>query len=73
MHADHVAIHSSSGIQHIPAEEITAVEVERNFKLEIGHGEQVLRFDFVHGGSALQWYDILTGRSALGVYAPHSA
>jgi 1-acyl-sn-glycerol-3-phosphate acyltransferase len=73
MHSDHLDIHSSSGIENIPAEEITACEVERNFKLEIGHGEQVLRFDFVHGGSALQWYDILVGRSALGAYAPHSA
>ena len=56
----------------IPAEDIVSAEVERNFKLEIGYDKSVLRFDFVYGGSALQWYDVLSGRSSLGVYSPHT-
>lgn len=70
---DHIGIEHSKYGQLIPAEAIVSVEVERSFKLEIGYGDQVLRFDFVYGGSALQWYDILSARSTLGVYAPQTA
>jgi hypothetical protein len=71
--ADRIEVVSGRGTMVIPAEEVVASEIERNFKLEIALADHVLRCDFVFGGSALQWHDILSGRSALGPLAPNLA
>lgn len=73
LHADRLEIRGRHETTVVASEDVLAVEVERNFKLEVALADRVLRFDFVHGGSALQWQDVISGHSALGSWAPNCA